>query len=92
GLGALTGAAVASPLVFGDSVGPTRNRLWLSTIALGTFVGAGVGLFTTRAPQHDAHDASTGPSVVPFAGIIASSPKPDGSSVPVTGAGIRGVF
>ena len=92
GLGALTGAAVASPLVFGDSVGPTRNRLWLSSIALGTFVGAGIGVFTTRAPQRETRGATAEPSVVPFAGVIASSPKPDGSSVPVTGAGVRGVF
>jgi hypothetical protein len=93
GLGALTGAAVASPLVFGESVGPTRNRIWLSTIALGTFVGAGVGIFTTRGPQRETHEAGeTRPSVVPYAGVIASSQKPDGSSVPVTGAGVRGIF
>jgi ABC-type Fe3+-siderophore transport system permease subunit len=92
GLGALTGAAVASPLVFGDSVGPTRNRLWLSSIALGTFVGAGIGVFTTRAPAHDAHDGSLKLVVEPFAGVIAQSTKPDGSAVPATGGGIRGVF
>jgi hypothetical protein len=92
GLGALTGAAVASPLVFGDNVGPTRNRLWLSSIALGTFVGAGIGVFTTRGPARETRDANTQPSVVPFAGVIAQSTKPDGSAVPVTGAGVRGVF
>jgi hypothetical protein len=98
GLGALTGAAVASPLVFGDRVGATRNRLWLSSIALGTFVGAGIGVFTTRTTSHDGHDGhdprdtALRPSVVPFAGVVASSTKPDGSSVPVTGAGVRGTF
>ncbi|HVU05755.1 MAG TPA: hypothetical protein VHE30_28595, partial [Polyangiaceae bacterium] len=91
GLGALTGAAVASPLVFGDDVGKTRNRLWLSTIALGTFIGAGVGLFSTQ--DHTAQKESALPtSVAPFAGVVAVTPRPDGSVVPATGVGVRGVW
>jgi len=89
GLGALTGAAVASPLVFGENVGATRNRLWLSSIALGTFVGAGIGLLTTSSAAHESGDATR---IVPTAGVIATVSNPDGTTLPVTGAGVRGVF
>jgi hypothetical protein len=88
GLGSLTGAAVASPLVFGN-VTATRNRLWLSSIAVGTFVGAGIGLMTTS----HAHDqARREPTIVPLAGVIGAVANPDGTSSPVTGAGISGVW
>lgn len=89
GLGALTGAAVASPLIFGDDVGATRERLWLSTIALGTFVGAGVGLLMT--PSHPQERQGWLP-VTPMAGVIDRVTNPDGSSLPVTGVGARGIF
>jgi hypothetical protein len=95
GLGALTGAAVASPLIFGDDVSETRTRLWLSTIALGTFVGAGVGLLTTAPPAHEGHEAARPlePShVSPFFGAIATTTNPDGSVAPVPGAGIQGLW
>lgn len=89
GLGALTGAAVASPLIFGDDIGATRERLWLSSIALGTFVGAGVGLLMTPARPRD-HESAI--RVTPTAGVIDAVKNPDGSTVPVTGIGARGVF
>lgn len=95
GLGALTGAAVASPLIFGEDVSTMRDRLWLSSIALGTFVGAGVGLLTTASPAHEAHEAARplGPSrVSPFFGVVATTTNPDGSSSPVTGAGVQGLW
>ncbi len=91
GLGALTGAAVASPLVFGDNVGPTRNRLWLSSIALGTFVGAGIGVFTTSSVR-ETQSARSMPSLVPMMGVIDAVTKPDGTSTPVTGAGVAGTW
>jgi hypothetical protein len=90
GLGTLTGAAVGSPLIFGDNVSPTRNRLWLSGIALGTFVGAGVGLLTT-AP-HARGEAKDPPHVWPTAGVIDRVTSADGSTLPVTGAGVAGVW
>jgi hypothetical protein len=89
GLGALTGAAVGSPLVFGDNVGPTRNRLWLSTIALGTFVGAGIGFFTTRNETH-AHESKL--PWAPYVGVVGESLKRDGTTAPVPGAGVHGVW
>jgi hypothetical protein len=48
-LGALTGAAAASPLLLVDETeDPTRNRLWLASIAAGTVVGGSIGWFSTR--------------------------------------------
>ena len=89
---ALTGAAVSSPLLFGDHVTPMQNRLWLSSIALGTFIGAGIGLFTTASPTRDER-AGHGPAQLsPYVGVVAETVHPDGSRSPVTGAGFRGVW
>jgi len=49
-LGALTGAAAASPLLLvREKESPTRNRLWLASIAAGTVIGGGIGWLSTRA-------------------------------------------
>ena len=48
-LGALTGAAAASPLLLVDEQeSPTRNRVWLASIAAGTVIGGGIGWLSTR--------------------------------------------
>jgi hypothetical protein len=49
-LGALTGAAAASPLLLvreKESAG--RNRLWLASIAAGTVIGGGIGWLSTQS-------------------------------------------
>jgi hypothetical protein len=89
GLGGLTGAAVGSPLVFGEDVGPTRNRLWLSGIALGMVGGAAVGLILTSSTPQKPH---AGWTVEPTAGVLAVEHDPDGSSRPVTGVGVQGAW
>src|SRR6478609_6029671 len=49
-LGALTGAAAASPLLLVDETeSATRNRLWLASIAAGTVIGGTIGWFSTRS-------------------------------------------
>jgi hypothetical protein len=89
GLGGLAGAAVGSPLVFGEDVGPTRNRLWLSGIALGMAGGAIVGLvlFPSTPPKPRADL-----SIYPTAGVIDIVRDPDGLSRPVNGVGVRGAW
>jgi len=54
-LGALTGAAVASPLLLvNETEDPTRNRIWLASIAGGTVIGGAIGWFSTRgAPNKE---------------------------------------
>ncbi|HKO49282.1 MAG TPA: hypothetical protein VJV79_16225 [Polyangiaceae bacterium] len=48
-LGALTGAAAASPLLLVDEQeSPTQSRLWLASIAAGTVIGGGIGWLSTR--------------------------------------------
>lgn len=48
-LGALTGAAAASPLLLvRENESAARNRLWLASIATGTVIGAGIGWLSTR--------------------------------------------
>ncbi|MEI9949141.1 MAG: hypothetical protein WDO74_09205 [Pseudomonadota bacterium] len=49
-LGALTGAAAASPLLLvNETEDPTtRNRLWLASIAAGTVIGGSIGWLSTR--------------------------------------------
>lgn len=42
-LGGLAGAALGTPILVTEDPGPTRDRLWLSGIMLGTLAGAGVG-------------------------------------------------
>jgi len=91
-LGALGGAALASPLVFGKHVDATRSRLWLSSIALGTFAGAAVGYFNHHAVAETQPRARAEAQVTPFLGVIAEEPRPGGRTAPVAGAGVRGVF
>src|SRR6188768_175612 len=48
-LGALTGAAAASPLLLvNEAESPTRTRLWLTSIAASTVIGGAIGWLTTR--------------------------------------------
>ncbi|HYQ14651.1 MAG TPA: hypothetical protein VEQ58_02805, partial [Polyangiaceae bacterium] len=48
-LGALTGAAVGSPLLLVDQAeSKPRTRAWLGGIFAGTLLGAGVGWWSTR--------------------------------------------
>ncbi|MEP7052495.1 MAG: hypothetical protein ABJB12_19160 [Pseudomonadota bacterium] len=67
-LGALTGAAAASPLLLvreKESVG--RNRLWLASIATGTLLGGGIGWLSTRVGGQAA--ANEQPAAMPYFGM-----------------------
>lgn len=56
-LGALTGAAAASPLLLVDEEeSKPRTRLWLGSIFAGSLLGAGIGWWTTR--QSEGHGRS----------------------------------
>ncbi|HEY5375390.1 MAG TPA: hypothetical protein VIK01_17035 [Polyangiaceae bacterium] len=64
-LGALTGAAAASPLLLvkeKESAG--RNRLWLASIATGTVIGGGIGWLSTRGGGHS--DSGQAPHAAPY--------------------------
>jgi len=92
-LGALTGAAVASPLLFvDDNNSKAQNRAWYLSVAAGTLIGGGLGFWFTR-PTHAGHDkASAGLSYLPYAGVLGESVATGGRRAPVFGAGVNGVF
>jgi hypothetical protein len=89
GLGAASGAALASPLIFED-VTADKTRGFLAATAGGTLLGGGVAWWLTR--ERASHKTSFGPPrVVPMGGVIGASPTRDGST-PAYGAGVRGVW
>jgi hypothetical protein len=83
-LGALTGAAAASPLLLVDEdrVDAKRNRLWLASVAAGTVAGGVVGYFSTRS---QAASARTLP-VLPSLAVL------DGPRGPALGPALGGVW
>jgi hypothetical protein len=61
-LGALTGAAAASPLLLvREKESAARNRLWLASIAAGTVIGGGIGWLSTRASNSPEKSLKTTP-------------------------------
>ncbi len=92
-LGGLTGAAAASPLVFGDNKTNGKDRAWLASVAGGTVAGAAVGYFITRPKRrHTGEDAAPGWAALPYGGVIGESATEDGQKSPVLGAGVRGTW
>jgi hypothetical protein len=88
-LGALTGAAAASPLlIVKDEHSPGRTRAWLGTIALGTVAGAGIGWFLTRS--HEPRVRSRARTALPSIGVIGESVDARGRREPVFGAALQG--
>jgi hypothetical protein len=81
-LGALTGAAAASPLLLVDEEDghPTRQRLWLASIMTGTVAGAAVGLWATSRHTEEAKS-----SLRPTVGLVDVT-----EHGPVYGAGLGG--
>jgi hypothetical protein len=92
-LGALIGAAAASPLLFveeGESEG--RSRAWLSSIAAGTIAGGALAFWLTRPVERPQTPRPASLVVAPFAGLIGETTGPNGRSSPLLGLGVRGGF
>jgi hypothetical protein len=81
-LGALGGAAAASPLLFQD-VTSDKNRAFLAATLGGTAVGGGLALYLTRGDRSARHAAIPGS---PTAGVIGASTTRAGT-VPAYGVG-----
>jgi hypothetical protein len=92
GVGAATGAAVASPLLLED-VTPAKNRGFLAATVGGTLIGGTVAWWLTRergaAPPDNARAAAT--RVTPFGGVVGSSATREGNT-PAYGLGLRGAW
>jgi hypothetical protein len=81
-LGALGGAAAASPLLF-QNVTDTKNRAFLAATLGGTAVGGTLAWYLTRGSSSSGHALLTG---TPTAGVIGTSATPTGA-VPAYGVG-----
>jgi hypothetical protein len=90
-LGALTGAAAASPLLLvGDEPTEGRDRAWLASIAAGTVVGGAIAWWATR-PVRSAGSAPVERwAVAPWAGIVAEAHGPRGERGLAPGGGVQG--
>jgi hypothetical protein len=87
GLGALAGAAAASPLLF-ENVTEVKTRAFLAATAGGTLLGGGLTWFLTRDTSSPKKASLPG---APVAGIIGASATPTGA-VPAYGVGWQGRF
>lgn len=97
GLGALTGAAVASPLVFSDNTEEKENRYWAGSVAAGAVAGALIAYWMTPSDSDGAYldtprDAASATNVLPYAGVVGFSQDRRGKSHPVPGLGLQGSF
>ena len=98
GLGALGGAALASPLLFASegTVSHARQRGWLAAVGAGMVLGAGTGLWLTSEPPSEHLSAPPKRAAAlnrwaPYAGIVGASSTPRGE-VPAWGAGVTGLW
>ena len=90
-LGGLTGAAAASPLVFGEEQTEGKDRAWLGSVTAGFVAGGLVAYFMTEPSERPA-SANDAPRLVPYAGVIAESRARDGQRQPVYGGGVQGIW
>lgn len=88
-LGALTGAAAASPLLLVDEdESETRTRLWLASIGAGTLIGGGLAWWMTREARPQS-GAGSGVRVLPYATVVPEASPREPSFVDI---GVRGAF
>lgn len=90
GLGAATGAALASPLVF-ENVTQDKTRGFVAATAGGMLVGGSIAWFLTRERSAPKAAAKNEPRITPFGGVVGGSVTREGS-VPAYGAGVRGTW
>lgn len=83
-LGALGGAAIASPLLLVNESNPDRTRLWLGSAALGTIAGGVIGWYATAGSGKSSSTAPAAATLVPYA-----SPTPTGKGMSL---GVAGAF
>ena len=89
GLGAASGAALASPLVF-ENLTETKTRGFVAATAGGALVGGAVAWILTRERPPKAPSALA-PRVTPFGGVVGASQTREGST-PAYGGGLRGTW
>jgi hypothetical protein len=92
-LGALTGAAAASPLLLvNEEESKPRTRLWLGSIFAGSVIGAGIGWWSTRkAAPETPHAAPETPHAAAALALPYALATPEGRGARLE-AGLLGRF
>lgn len=86
-LGGLTGAALGTPVLVSQDASPTRDRIWLSSIMVGTLAGAGISYWIL---QDDAESHARGEGVRD-AGTLTLAPQLGWAGTPL-GFGVMGAW
>ena len=91
-LGALTGAAVAAPvLLVGDEVSDERRQVVFASVIGGAVLGGALGIWITdEAPPAPTFQEPY--SARPEVGVIGMSEAADGTLLPLYGAGLSGTW
>ncbi len=92
GLGALSVAAVASPLLIGEEVSETRQRIWVSSTMGGAVVGGVIAWWITDDASSRSGAGDTWRYGRPQVGVIGVSSAPDGRRTPAYGVSWAGTF
>jgi hypothetical protein len=94
GLGALTGAAVGSPLlIFEKDIVAARKQAWLGLIGVGAVVGAGAGWYLTRHwNMRDPDSTSTQVAWWPYVTASPTQKQVHGTLPAELSAGVQGLF
>jgi hypothetical protein len=93
GLGALTGAALGSPLlIFENDVVAARKQAWLGLIGAGAVVGGGVGWYLTR--HWSSRDADSSPQVSfwPYLTALPRLTQTNAQQPSELALGVQGLF
>jgi len=92
GLGALSVAAVASPLLIGEDVSEPRQRVWVSSTMCGAVAGGVIAWWITDDAPSKSSVGDTWRYGRPQAGVIGVSSARDGRSAPAYGVSWAGTF
>lgn len=93
-LGALSGAALASPLLFvekGD-LPLNRNRAWLAAVGTGTLIGGGIGWLATRNMAPATPSRKTTVSYMPFFNLTSDPTVSNPAATRGWVAGVSGTW
>jgi hypothetical protein len=93
-LGALTGAAVAAPVLIVDAPdSKNRTRVWLASVAGGVLVGGAIAVWITREPSDPEQPSGGGlGSAQPFIAPIGETCDEGGKCEPSLGVGLAGTW
>lgn len=90
-LGGLSGAAAASPLVFGDEPSKGQSRAFAAAVGAGTIAGGAIAYYITRPSAPRSGKSTERWALSPFGGVLGTSVTA-GASAPIYGAGVGGAW